>query len=69
MIEGLGGMEVGEVLVVSEDLDGKWGSVEVVPPGFQSSDDSEEFPVIDVVVMFYRREQLGEVGAGVPIAV
>ena len=33
-VKGLGGTEVGEVLMVSEDLNGKWGSMEVVLPGF-----------------------------------
>ena len=68
-IEGLGRTEVGKVLVVGEDLDGKWGSVEVVSPGFQGSDDGKEFPIIDVIVSFCWREQLGEIGARVPIAV
>ena len=56
MIEGLGGMEVGEILVVCEDLYGEWGSMEVVLPGFQGMDDGEEFPVIDVIVLFHRGE-------------
>ena len=33
-VEVLGGMEVGEVFMVSEDLDWEGGSVEVVPPRF-----------------------------------
>ena len=56
MIEGLGGAEVDEILVVCEDLYGERGSVEVVSPGFQGTDDSEEFPVVDVVVSFCRQE-------------
>ena len=69
MVKGLGGTEVGEVLMVGEDLDGKWGSVEVMSLGFQSSDDNKEFFVIDIVVSFHWREQLGEVRAGMPFAV
>ena len=51
-IEVLGGMEVGEVFMVSEDLDWERGSVEVVSPRFQGADNSEEISVIDVVVSF-----------------
>ena len=45
-------MEVRQVLVICEDLDGEWGSMEVVPPGFQGTDDCEKFSVVDVVVPF-----------------
>ena len=69
MIEGLGGMEVGGVFMVSEDLYRERGSMEVVSPGFQGTNDSKEFSVVDVVVLFYWGEQLGEVGTGVPFAV
>ena len=69
VVKVLGGMEVGEVFVVGEDLNGKWKSMEVMLPGLQSSDDSKEFSVVDVVVSFHRGEQLGEVGAGVPLIV
>ena len=44
--------EVCQVLVVSEDLDGEEGPVEIVSLGFQSTDDCEEFSVVDVVVLF-----------------
>ena len=56
VIEDLGGTEVGEVFVVSEDLYGKGGSMEVVSSGLQGTDDSKEFPVIDVIVLFCRGE-------------
>ena len=39
-VEVLGGTEVGEILMVSEDLDGKRGSMKVVSPGFQGTNDS-----------------------------
>ena len=55
-IKGLGETEVGEVLVVGEDLYREQGSVEVVSPGFQGLDDSKEFSVIDVVVSLCQRE-------------
>ena len=38
-VEVLGGTEVGEVFVVGEDLDGEGGSMEVVSPRFQGTDD------------------------------
>ena len=41
-VEVLGGTEVGEVLMVGEDLDWEGGSMKVMPPRFQSSDDSKE---------------------------
>ena len=68
-IEILGLTEVRQVLVVCEDLYGEWGSVEVMSPGLQGADDGKELPVVDVVVSFCGDEQLGEVGAGVPIAI
>ena len=55
--------------MVGENMDREGGSVEVVLPGFQGVDDSEEFLVIDVIVSFCWREQLGEVRAGMPIAI
>ena len=68
-VKGLGGAEVGKVFVVGEDLYRERGSVEVVLPGLQGTDDGKEFLVIDVVVSFCWGEQLGEVGTGVPLAI
>ena len=56
MIEVLHLMEVCQVLVISEDLNGKGGAMEIVSPGLQSMDDCKEFPVVDVVVPFCRDE-------------
>ena len=39
-VERLGLAEVGEVFVVSEDLNGERGAVEVMSPGLQGSNDS-----------------------------
>jgi len=55
--------------VVSEDLDGEGGAMEVVSKGFESANNSEEFAVVDVVVSFCLRERLGEVGTRVPISI
>ena len=57
-IEGLGLAEVGEVFVVCENLYRERGAMEVVTPGFQGTDDREEFSVINIVVLFGRRERL-----------
>ena len=62
-------MEVCQVFVICEDLDGEGGSMEVVPPGLQSTDDGEEFPVINVVVLLSWDKQLREIGAGVSVTV
>ena len=43
--------------------------MEVVAPGFQGANDSEEFAVIDVIVAFSGGEGLREIGARVPVAV
>ena len=56
MVKGLGGVEVGKVFMVSEDLYRERGSMEVVLPGFQGMDDGEEFSVIDVIVSFCQGE-------------
>ena len=61
--------EIGEVLVVSKDLHREGGAMEIVAPGFQGTNDSEEFAVIDVIISFGGGEGLGEIGAGVPISV
>ena len=55
-IQVLGLMEVGQVLVVSKDLDGEGRAVEVVSSRLQSTDDSEEFPVVDVIIVFCKDE-------------
>ena len=56
MIEVLCLTEVCQVLVICEDLDGEGRSMKIVSPGFQSTDDCKEFPVVDVVVSFCRDE-------------
>ena len=58
-VERLGLAKVGKVLVIGEDLHGKRGAMEVVAPGFQGADDSEEFAIINIVVSFCREEGLG----------
>ena len=50
-IEILGLMEVCQVLVADEDLDGKEEPMEVVPLRLQGLDDGQEFLVIDIVIV------------------
>ena len=47
-----------QVLVVSEDLDGEGGTMEIMSPGFQGTNDGKELSVVDVVVAFCWDEQL-----------
>ena len=61
--------EVCQILVVSKDLDGEWGSMEVVSPRLQGTDDCEELSVVDVVIAFSWDERLREVRARVPVAI
>ena len=51
-IERLGLAEIGEVLVVSEDLDGEGGTMEIVAPRLQGANDSKEFTVVNIVISF-----------------
>ena len=43
--------------------------MEIMPPRLQGTDDSEEFPVIDIVVLFCRDKRLREIGTGMPVTV
>ena len=43
-------VEVGQIFMVRENLDWERRAVEIMSPGFESMDDSEEFPVIDIVI-------------------
>ena len=62
-------MEIGQVLVVGKDLDREGGAMEVVLPGFESMDDSKEFVVIYVIIVFCGGEGLGEIGTGMPFTI
>ena len=52
MVQGLGLSEIGEIFVVSEDLDREGEAVKVMSEGFESADYGEEFAVVDIVVSF-----------------
>ena len=55
-VQFLGLAEVCQVLVIREHLDQKGGTMEIVSPRLQDSDDSKEFPIVDVRVLFHRNE-------------
>ena len=45
-------MEIHQVLVICEDLDGERGAMEIVLPRLQGMDNGEELPVIYIIVAF-----------------
>ena len=55
--------------MVGKDLDGERGTVEVMSSGFEGTDDSQEFLVINVIVPFCWGKGLRKVGTGVPFAI
>ena len=55
-IQTLGGTEEGKVFMIRENLDGKGRSMEVMMPGFESTDDGEEFLIVNIVVAFHWEE-------------
>ena len=55
--------------MISENLDGEGGTVEVMSPGFEGTDDGQEFTVIDIIVLFHWGEELREVRTGMPFAI
>ena len=61
--------KVGQIFMVGENLDWERRAVEIMSPGFESTDNSEEFSVIDVIIPFCWGKGLGEVQAGMPFAV
>ena len=52
VVKCLGLTEIGQVLVVGEDLYWEGGAVEIVAPRLQGVNDCEEFSIVDVVVAF-----------------
>ena len=57
-VKCLGLTEIGQVLVVGEDLYWKGGAVEIVVPRLQGANNSEEFAVVDVVIALGGGEEL-----------
>ena len=69
VVQVLGLTEVGQVLMIGENLNWEGGALEVMVPGVEATDDGKEFSVVDVVVVFSGGEQLGKVGTGVPVSI
>ena len=57
-VKCLGLTEIGQVLVVGEDLYWKGGAVEIVVPRLQGANNSKEFVVVDVVIALGGGEEL-----------
>ena len=55
--------------MIGKNLDWEGGAVEVVTPCFESANNSEEFAIINVIVLFCWRERLGEIGARMPVSI
>jgi len=49
-VQLLGGPEVCQVFVIGEDGDRVLGAEQVMPPGFQGTDDAKEFMIVDFVI-------------------
>jgi hypothetical protein len=58
--------EIDKIIVVCPDFKGFRVSFKVVAKGFKGMDDSEEFFVMNIVILFCREEQLGKIGDWVP---
>ena len=61
--------EIREILMISEENDWVTRALEVMLPMIQGMDNSEEFPVIDIIVAFCRGEGLRKICAGVKVSV
>ena len=55
--------------MIGENLNGKGGTMEVVSPGFEGTDDCQEFSIVDIVIPFRWGEGLREVRTRVPFTV
>ena len=55
--------------MIGENLDGEGGTMEIMSPGFEGMDDSQEFSVIDIIVPFHWGEGLREVRTGMPFTI
>ena len=55
--------------MISENLDGERGAMEVMSPGFEGMDNCQEFTVIDIIILFCWGKGLEKVGTGMPFTV
>ena len=68
-VEVVGLAEVGQVFMISEDLNWSGRAEEVMAPGIKYSHDNKQLPIIDVIIPFGRAKHLGKVGARVPVTI
>ena len=61
-------LQIGQAFMVSENRDRMRSSLQVLFLFHKGKNDSQELLVIDVIVLFYSREGLGEVSAGMKVA-
>ena len=61
--------DIGEVLVVGDNGNGMWGILEILFPFKEDEDDSKEFSIVNVIIMFGRGKSLGEVGTGMEVTI
>ena len=61
-------LEIGQVLMISEDRDRVRSPLQVLFPFSKSKDNSKEFPIIDVVVSLGQRESFGKISTGVKVS-
>lgn len=62
-VEVLGCSKVGQILVITQNLNFVWGSKEVVPPCFKELYDGKELSVVDVIILFGFGKGMGDVTA------
>ena len=55
--------------MISENLDGKGGAMEVMSPGFESTDNHQEFSVVDIIILLCWGKGLRNVQTGMPFAI
>ena len=61
--------DIGQIFVIRDDRDGVRGSLEIMLPFQEGKNDGKEFSVVDVIILFYKREGFREVGTGVRVAI
>ena len=54
-------MEIDYIFMISENLDGEREAMEVMSPSFEGMDNSQEFMIIDIIVLFHWRKGLRKV--------
>ena len=55
--------------MVVEDGSWEWGSLNVMLPGAEGANDTEEFSIVDLIVSFGRRKGLEKEGTRMPFII